>query len=163
MLIPVVLTIIIAIKSGDIIIATTIGSVLGIATACIFGLFDFIQIDSASEKPAVLSVYGEGLDRVVDGVLYQGIAGDEYKRQLQTFIQRFSANKSKSKQATSRRKLLDKLTVEEMPASSRRYPFVGFTMDREPGKDILIVENISKTIDGVKVLDNISFLSLIHI
>lgn len=75
MLIPVVLTIIIAIKSGDIIIATTIGSVLGIATACIFGLFDFIQIDSASEKPAVLSVYGEGLDRVVDGVLYQGIAG----------------------------------------------------------------------------------------
>ncbi|SCK02277.1 Uncharacterized ABC transporter ATP-binding protein HI_1252 [uncultured Eubacterium sp.] len=78
-------------------------------------------------------------------------------KELQAFIQRFSANKSKSKQATSRRKLLDKLTVEEMPSSSRRYPFVGFTMDREAGKDILIVEGISKTIDGVKVLDNVSF------
>lgn len=78
-------------------------------------------------------------------------------KELQAFIQRFSANKSKSKQATSRRKLLDKLSVEEMPASSRRYPFVGFTMDREPGKEILSVENISKTIDGVKILDNISF------
>ncbi|MBR4862746.1 MAG: ATP-binding cassette domain-containing protein [Firmicutes bacterium] len=78
-------------------------------------------------------------------------------KELQAFIQRFSANKSKSKQATSRRKLLDKLTVEEMPASSRRYPFVGFNMDREAGKEILTVEGISKTIDGVKVLDNISF------
>lgn len=78
-------------------------------------------------------------------------------KELQAFIQRFSANKSKSKQATSRRKLLDKLSVEEMPASSRRYPFVGFNMDREAGKDILIVENISKTIDGVKVLNNVSF------
>jgi ATPase subunit of ABC transporter with duplicated ATPase domains len=78
-------------------------------------------------------------------------------KELQAFIQRFSANKSKSKQATSRRKLLDKLSVEEMPASSRRYPFVGFTMDRETGKEILSVENISKTIDGVKILDNISF------
>ncbi len=87
----------------------------------------------------------------------QNKKNEEKIKELQTFIQRFSANKSKYKQATSRRKLLDKLTVEEMPASSRRYPFVGFTMDREPGKDILIVENISKTIDGVKVLDNISF------
>ena len=78
-------------------------------------------------------------------------------KELQAFIQRFSSNKSKSKQATSRRKLLDKLTVEEMPSSSRRYPFVGFNMDREAGKDILIVEGISKTIDGVKVLDNVSF------
>ena len=78
-------------------------------------------------------------------------------KELQAFIQRFSANKSKSKQATSRRKLLDKLTVEEMPASSRRYPFVGFTMDREPGKDILVVEGLSKTVEGVKVLDNVSF------
>ena len=53
--------------------------------------------------------------------------------------------------------VLDKITVEEMPASSRRYPYVGFTMDREPGKEILTVENLSKTVDGVKVLDNISF------
>ncbi len=82
---------------------------------------------------------------------------EEKIKELQSFIQRFSANKSKSKQATSRRKLLDKLTVEEMPASSRRYPFVGFNMDREIGKDVLTVENISKTIDGEKVLDNISF------
>ncbi|WP_418725893.1 ABC-F family ATP-binding cassette domain-containing protein [Dysosmobacter sp.] len=78
-------------------------------------------------------------------------------KELQEFISRFSANKSKSKQATARRKLLDKLTVEEMPASSRRYPFVGFKMDREPGKEILSVEGLSKTVDGRKVLDNVSF------
>lgn len=78
-------------------------------------------------------------------------------KELQAFIERFSANKSKSKQATSRRKLLDKLTVDEMPASSRRYPFVGFSLDRECGKEILAVENLSKTVDGVKVLNNVSF------
>ena len=78
-------------------------------------------------------------------------------RELQSFIQRFSANKSKSKQATARRKLLDKLTVEEMPASSRRYPFVGFTMDREAGKEILAVEDLCYEVDGVKILDKISF------
>lgn len=78
-------------------------------------------------------------------------------KELQSFIERFSANKSKSRQATSRRKLLDKLTVEEMPASSRRYPYVGFQMEREPGKEILEVEGLTKTIDGVKVLDNVSF------
>ena len=82
---------------------------------------------------------------------------EEKIKELQDFISRFSANKSKSKQATARRKLLDKLTVEEMPASSRRYPFVGFTMDREPGKEILAVEGLTKTVDGVKVLDNLSF------
>ncbi len=78
-------------------------------------------------------------------------------KELQSFIARFSANKSKSRQATSRKKLLDKLTVEELPASSRKYPFVGFQMDREPGKEILQVEGISKTVDGVKVLNNVSF------
>ena len=82
---------------------------------------------------------------------------EEKIKELQSFVQRFSANKSKSKQATSRRKLLDKLTVEELPASSRRYPFVSFTMDRKVGKEVLTVENLSKTIDGEKVLDNISF------
>ena len=87
----------------------------------------------------------------------QNNKNEEKIKDLQAFIQRFSANKSKSKQATSRRKLLDKLTVEEMPSSSRRYPFVGFNMDREAGKEILTVEGLSKTIDGVKVLDNISF------
>ena len=87
----------------------------------------------------------------------QNRKNEEKIKELQAFIARFSANKSKSKQATARRKLLDKLTVEEMPASSRRYPFVGFTMDREPGKEILAVEGLSKTVDGRKVLDNISF------
>ena len=95
--------------------------------------------------------------------LMQKMVKDQNKRkedkikELQSFIQRFSANKSKSKQATARRKLLDKLSVEEMPASSRRYPYVGFTMDREAGKELLTVENLSKTIDGVTILNNISF------
>ena len=88
----------------------------------------------------------------------QNRKNEEKIRELQSFIQRFSANKSKSRQATSRRKLLDKLTVEEMPASSRRYPFVGFTMDREAGKEILAVTNLSKTVNGRKVLNNISFV-----
>lgn len=78
-------------------------------------------------------------------------------KDLQAFIQRFSANKSKSKQATSRKKLLDNISLEEMPASSRRYPFVGFEPEREAGKDLLFVEGISKTIAGVKVLDKVTF------
>ncbi len=83
---------------------------------------------------------------------------EEKIAELQAFISRFSANKSKSKQATARRRLLDKLSVEEMPASSRRYPFVGFTREREVGKDILFVTEVSKTIDGVKLLDKVSFI-----
>lgn len=78
-------------------------------------------------------------------------------RELQSFIQRFSANKSKSRQATSRKKLIEKLTVQELPASSRRYPYVGFTPDREPGKEILVVEGLSKMIDGETALKNVSF------
>ena len=87
----------------------------------------------------------------------QNKRNEEKIKELQSFIARFSANKSKSKQATARRKLLDKLTVEEMPASSRRYPWVGFKPDREVDKDILFVSDVSKTIDGVKVLDHVSF------
>lgn len=87
----------------------------------------------------------------------QNKKAEEKIKELQTFIQRFSANKSKSKQATSRKRMLDKITIEEMPASSRRYPFVGFEMDREVGKDILMVEGLSKTVDGEKVLNNVSF------
>ena len=87
----------------------------------------------------------------------QNRKAEEKKRDLEEVIRRFSANKSKSRQATSRKKLLEKLTFEEMPASSRRYPYVSFTMDREPGKEILTVEGLSKTIDGVKLLDNVSF------
>ena len=88
----------------------------------------------------------------------QNKKNEEKIRELQEFISRFSANKSKSKQATARRKLLDKLTVQEMPASSRRYPWVSFSPDREVGKDILFVTDVSKTIDGVKVLDKVSFI-----
>lgn len=87
----------------------------------------------------------------------QNKKAEEKIKELQTFIQRFSANKSKSKQATSRKKMLDKLTVEELPASSRRYPFVGFDMDREAGRDLLTVDVLSKTVNGEKLLNNISF------
>lgn len=87
----------------------------------------------------------------------QNKKAEEKIKELQTFIQRFSANKSKSKQATSRKKMLDKLTVEELPASSRRYPFVGFDMDREAGRDLLTVDGLSKTVNGEKLLINISF------
>lgn len=96
--------------------------------------------------------------------LMQKLIKDQNKKaeqkiaELQGFIARFSANKSKSRQATSRRKLLDKLTVEEMPASGRRYPWVGFKADREPGKDRLFVTEVSKSVDGVKLLNNISFI-----
>ena len=82
---------------------------------------------------------------------------EEKIKELQSFIQRFSANKSKSKQATSRKKILDSIQLEEMPASSRRYPFVGFDPEREAGKDILFVQGLTKTVDGVKVLDNVTF------
>ena len=88
----------------------------------------------------------------------QNKRNEEKARELQEFIARFSANKSKSKQATARRKLLDKLTVEQLPASSRRYPWVSFSPDREVGKDILFVTDVSKTVDGVKLLDKISFI-----
>jgi ATPase subunit of ABC transporter with duplicated ATPase domains len=82
---------------------------------------------------------------------------DEKIKELQAFIARFSANASKSKQATARKKMLDKIDVYDIQPSSRKYPFVGFTPEREAGKDILHVEGISKTIDGNKILDNVSF------
>lgn len=82
----------------------------------------------------------------------------EQKRQeLQEFIARFSANASKSKQATSRKKLLEKLQLEDMQVSNRKYPFIEFKQEREAGNNLLKVENLTKTIDGVKVLDNLSF------
>ncbi len=78
-------------------------------------------------------------------------------KELQEFIQRFSANASKSKQATSRKKQLEKLTLEDIRPSSRKYPFVDFKPEREVGNDLLTVSGLTKEIDGVKVLDNISF------
>ena len=78
-------------------------------------------------------------------------------KELQEFIQRFSANASKSKQATSRKKQLEKLTLEDIRPSSRKYPFVDFKPEREVGNDLLTVSGLTKEIDGVKILDNISF------
>ena len=82
---------------------------------------------------------------------------EEKIKELQEFIARFSANASKSKQATSRKKSLEKIELDEIKPSNRKYPYIDFKPDREPGKEILTVKNISKTIDGEKVLDNISF------
>lgn len=82
---------------------------------------------------------------------------EEKVKELQEFIARFSANASKSKQATSRKKTLEKITLDDIQPSTRRYPFVGFEPEREIGNDLLRVENISKTIDGKQILDNISF------
>ena len=79
------------------------------------------------------------------------------RKELQDFITRFSANASKSKQATSRKKLLENLVLPDVVASSRRYPFIGFTQDREIGNDVLFVRGLSKTLNDRKVLDNISF------
>lgn len=78
--------------------------------------------------------------------------------ELKAFIQRFSSNASKSKQATSRKKLLEKLTIEDMPISSRKYPFICFTPERSCGNVILEVDGLTKTIDGEKILDNVSFI-----
>lgn len=83
---------------------------------------------------------------------------EEKIKELQEFIQRFSANASKSKQATSRKKALDKIELDDIRPSSRKYPYIDFRPSREIGNEVLTVENISKTIDGVKVLDNISFI-----
>ena len=83
---------------------------------------------------------------------------EEKIKELQEFISRFSANASKSRQATSRKKALEKIQLEELRPSSRKYPYIDFRPNREIGKEVLTVEGISKTIDGVKVLDNISFI-----
>ena len=83
---------------------------------------------------------------------------EEKIKELQEFIQRFSANASKSKQATSRKRALEKIELDEMKPSSRKYPYIDFRPDREIGNEVLTVEHLSKTIDGVKVLDDISFI-----
>ncbi|MFI3209765.1 MAG: ATP-binding cassette domain-containing protein [Peptostreptococcaceae bacterium] len=87
----------------------------------------------------------------------QNKKAEEKIAQLKDFIARFSSNASKAKQATSRKKQLDKIELDDIQPSRRRYPYVGFTPEREIGNDVLEVENITKTIDGVKVLDNVSF------
>ena len=87
----------------------------------------------------------------------QNKKAEEKIAQLKEFIARFSSNASKAKQATSRKKQLDKIQVEEIQPSRRRYPYVGFTPEREIGNEVLEVEGLTKTVDGVKVLDNVSF------
>ncbi len=82
---------------------------------------------------------------------------EEQIKQLQEFVARFSANASKSKQATSRKKTLEKINLEDIKPSSRKYPYVNFKPNRELGNDLLTVEGLTKTVDGVKVLDNVSF------
>ena len=83
---------------------------------------------------------------------------EEKIKELQEFIQRFSANASKSKQATSRKRALEKIELDDIRPSSRKYPYIDFRPDREIGNEVLTVEHLSKTIDGVKVLDDISFI-----
>ena len=83
---------------------------------------------------------------------------EEKIKELQEFIQRFSANASKSRQATSRKRALEKIELDEIKPSSRKYPYIDFRPEREIGNEVLTVEGLSKTIDGVKVLDNISFI-----
>ncbi len=83
---------------------------------------------------------------------------EEQIKELQEFISRFSANASKSKQATSRKRALEKIQLDDIRPSSRKYPYIDFRPDREIGNDVLLVENLSKTINGEKVLDNISFI-----
>ena len=83
---------------------------------------------------------------------------EEKIKELQEFIQRFSANASKSKQATSRKRALEKIQLDEIRPSSRKYPYIDFRPEREIGNEVLTVEHLSKTIDGVKVLDDISFI-----
>lgn len=85
---------------------------------------------------------------------------EEKIKELQAFIARFSANASKSKQATSRKKMLEKIELEEIVPSSRKYPFIEFKIEKPAGKEILTVEKVSKVIDGRKVLDNVSFMVL---
>ena len=87
---------------------------------------------------------------------------EEKIKELQAFIARFSANASKSKQATSRKKSLEKIELDEIKPSNRRYPYIDFKPDREPGKEILKVKNISKTVNGEKILDNVSFTVKSH-
>ena len=82
---------------------------------------------------------------------------EDKAKELEAFIRRFSANASKSKQATGRRKQLEKLTLDDIQVSSRKYPYVHFEQEREAGDIMLQVKNLSKTVNGEKVLDNVTF------
>ena len=121
---------------------------------------NIVDIDYAGIKMYVgnYEFWYESSQLIQRMIKQQNKRNEEKIKELQNFISRFSANKSKSRQATSRRKLLDKLSIEELPASSRRYPFIGFDMEREAGKDILTVKDLSKTQDGEILFKDISFM-----
>ena len=120
---------------------------------------NIVDIDYAGIKMYVgnYEFWYESSQLIQRMIKMQNKKNEEKIQELQNFIARFSANKSNSRQATSRRKLIDKLTVEELPASSRRYPFVSFDMDREPGKEILNVEGLCKSSDGKVLFKDLSF------
>jgi ATPase subunit of ABC transporter with duplicated ATPase domains len=124
--------------------------------------FEFLVLESAQAGLSWITILRkrESFRKAYEGFDPAVVAGfgEEKIKELQAFIARFSANASKSKQATSRKKLLDKITLDDIRPSSRRYPYVGFTPEREIGNDLLRVEGLTKTIDGVKVLDNINFV-----
>lgn len=121
---------------------------------------NIVDIDYGSIKMYVgnYEFWYESSQLIQRMIKQQNKKNEEKIKELQEFISRFSANKSKSRQATSRRKLLDKLTVEELPASSRRYPFIGFEREREAGKDILSVKELCYEKDGVTLFSNVSFM-----
>ena len=121
---------------------------------------NIVDIDYAGIKMYVgnYEFWYESSQLIQRMIKQQNKRNEEKIKELQNFISRFSANKSKSRQATSRRKLLDKLSIEELPASSRRYPFIGFDMEREAGKDILTVKDLTKTQDGEILFKDISFM-----
>ena len=121
---------------------------------------NIVDIDYAGIKMYVgnYEFWYESSQLIQRMIKQQNKRNEEKIKELQSFISRFSANKSKSRQATSRRKLLDKLSIEELPASSRRYPFIGFDMEREAGKDILTVKDLTKTQGGEILFKDISFM-----
>lgn len=118
-----------------------------------------VDIDFGKAKlyPGNYDFWYESSQLVLKLMKDQNKKSEEKIKELQAFIARFSSNASKARQATSRKKSLDKIVVEDLQASSRKYPFVGFFQEREAGRDILTVDGLTKTIDGNKVLDNISF------
>ena len=121
---------------------------------------NIVDIDYGSIKMYVgnYEFWYESSQLIQRMIKQQNKRAEEKIRELQNFISRFAANKSKSRQATSRRKLIDKLTIEELPASNRRYPFIGFEMDREAGKEILQVEGLSKTLGETLLFSDVSFI-----
>ena len=116
-----------------------------------------IDFGRVQQFPGNYSFWYESSQLALRQQLAQNKKAEERKKELQEFIARFSANASKSKQTTSRKKMIEKLNIEEIKASTRKYPGIIFTPDREPGNTILEVKGLSKTVDGVLLFKNVSF------